>query len=41
MSTLLDADRPTEKVAAEEVDLHAMLSQIISGLRVPFEKEEG
>ncbi len=39
MSMLLDADRPTEAVRFEEFDLHALLSQILSGMKVPFEKK--
>lgn len=40
MSLLLDADRPTEAVRFEEFDLHALLTQIINGMRVPFEKKK-
>lgn len=39
MSLLLDADRPHEVLHFEEFDLHALLSQILSGMRVPFEKK--
>lgn len=40
MSMLLDADRPTEAVRFEEFDLHALLIQILDGMKVPFEKKE-
>lgn len=40
MSLLLDADRPTEAVRFEEFDLHTLLTQIINGMRVPFEKKK-
>lgn len=40
MGMLLDADRPAESVRAEEFDLHALLSQIIGGMRVQFEKKK-
>lgn len=39
MSMLLDADRPTKAVHFEEFDLHALLSQILSGMKVQFEKK--
>ena len=40
MSMLLDADKPVETVTAEEFELHALFSQIVSGLRVQFEKKK-
>ncbi len=40
MSTLIDADRPLQELHLEEIDLHALLSQIISGLKVQFEKKK-
>ncbi len=39
MSMLLDADRPTESVHAEEFDLHMLLVQILGGMKVQFEKK--
>jgi signal transduction histidine kinase len=37
---LLDADKPSETIHMEEFEVHALLSQIISGLRVQFEKKK-
>lgn len=39
MSMLLDADRPAEAIRFEEFDLHALLGQILSAMKVPFEKK--
>lgn len=40
MSMLIDADQPAEEVRTEEIDLHALLSQIVGGMRVQFEKKK-
>lgn len=40
MSILIDADRPSEKIRSEEVDLHSLLGQILGGLKVQFEKKK-
>lgn len=40
LSLLLDADKPSETVHSEEFEMHALLSQVISGLRVQFEKKK-
>ncbi|UOO37923.1 HAMP domain-containing histidine kinase [Oscillospiraceae bacterium CM] len=40
MSKLIDADKPSEIVSSEELDLHSLISQIISGLKVQFEKKK-
>ncbi len=39
MSMLLDADRPSEAAIMEEIDIYSLLNQIISGLKVQFEKK--
>lgn len=36
---LLEADRPTDAVKTEEIDLNQVLSQIVEGLKVQFEKK--
>ena len=38
MSMLLDADKPAGTMRPEEFELHALLSQIVSGLTLQFEK---
>ncbi|MEL4106873.1 HAMP domain-containing sensor histidine kinase [Oscillospiraceae bacterium WX1] len=40
MSRLIDADKPSETASLEELDLHSLISQIISGLKVQFEKKK-
>ncbi len=40
MSILIDADRPVQELHPEEIDLHALLSQVISGFKVQFEKKK-
>lgn len=40
MSMLIDADRPSETIRIEELDIHSLVSQIISGLKVQFEKKK-
>lgn len=39
MSMMLDADRPADTSKAEETDISSLLGQIISGLKVQFEKK--
>ncbi|HPF55912.1 MAG TPA: HAMP domain-containing sensor histidine kinase [Clostridiales bacterium] len=39
MSMLIDADRPVQELHSEEIDLHALLGQIIDGLKIQFEKK--
>lgn len=39
MSMLIDADRPLQEIHSEEIDIHALLGQIISGLKIQFEKK--
>lgn len=40
MRMLLDAGKPSETIHTEEFEVHALLSQIIGGLRVQFEKKK-
>ena len=40
MSMLIDADRPSETIRLEEIDIHSLLSQILGGLKVQFEKKK-
>ncbi len=40
MSMLIDADKSSEKLSSEELDLHALVSQIVSGLKAQFEKKK-
>jgi len=40
MSTLIDAEKSSVAVHAEEFDIHALLSQIIRGMNVQFEKKK-
>lgn len=40
MSMLIDADRPSETIHSEENDIHSLLSQILGGLKVQFEKKK-
>lgn len=40
MSTLIDAEKSSAAVHAEEFDVHALLSQIIRGMNVQFEKKK-
>ena len=39
MSMLIDADRPSEIIHSDEIEIHSLLSQIIGGLKVQFEKK--
>lgn len=39
MSMLIEADRPAETLRPEEIEINALISQIISGLKVQFEKK--
>jgi len=40
MSMLIDADRPSREIRPEEIDLHALLCQIVGGLEIQFEKKK-
>lgn len=40
MSILIDADRPSETIHSEEIDIHLLLNQIIVGLKAQFEKKK-